>query len=113
MLTGEPSEWLAQIRELRAAARGGILGCDAAYLVLEGEAPFHWVIAPAEGREADATLCGRSLRGEWLRQPEVGTASAPAETWFCGYPAVEELCLACMVGMARVAGGVLRSLGVA
>ena len=113
MLMAEPTEWLAQIRELRAATRNGILGCDSVYLVLEGEAPFHWVVAPPESREPDATLCGRYLDLGWLRQPEAGRSSTPSETSFCGYPVVEELCTACMLGMARVARGVAKSLGAA
>ena len=77
MLTGREYDWVSQIRELRATSRSGILGCDSVYLVLEGDAPFHWVVAPTEGREPDATLCGRSVHREWLRQPDASRSSTP------------------------------------
>ena len=106
----ERDEWTDRVRELRAASRVGMLGCDPAYLVLEDEASFHWVVAPAEGRALNLTLCGAPVGHDWLLQPEATTA-IPSESSFCGYPVVEELCLECMERMARLARSVADQLG--
>ena len=107
----ERDEWADRVCELRAATRGGVLGCDSAYLVLEGEAPFHWVVAPAERGGRNATLCGRPVGDDWLLQPEATTSPFVSESSFCGYPVIEELCPACMERMARLARSLADQLG--